>query len=61
MIWLSWRQFRTQAIVASCVLVAFAIALLVTQALFCSWWISRRRLGMTRYRFTHWRYHQCSG
>ena len=30
MIWLSWRQFRTQAIVAGCVLAAFAIALLVT-------------------------------
>jgi hypothetical protein len=30
MIWLSWRQFRTQAIVAGCVLAAFAIALLAT-------------------------------
>ena len=30
MIWLSWRQFRTQAIVAGLVLVAFAIALLAT-------------------------------
>jgi ABC-type transport system involved in multi-copper enzyme maturation permease subunit len=30
MIWLSWRQFRTQAIVAGCVLAAFAIVLLAT-------------------------------
>ena len=30
MIWLSWRQFRTQAIVAGCVLAAFAITLLAT-------------------------------
>lgn len=30
MIWLSWRQFRTQAIVAGCVLAAVAIALLAT-------------------------------
>ena len=30
MIWLSWRQFRTQAIVAGCVLAVLAILLLVT-------------------------------
>jgi hypothetical protein len=30
MIWLSWRQFRTQAIVAGCVLAVYAIILLVT-------------------------------
>lgn len=30
MIWLSWRQFRTQAIVAGCVLAGFAIVLLAT-------------------------------
>jgi hypothetical protein len=30
MIWLSWRQFRTQAIVAGCVLAAYAIVLLAT-------------------------------
>jgi hypothetical protein len=30
MIWLSWRQFRTQAIVAGCVLAALAIMLLST-------------------------------
>jgi len=30
MIWLSWRQFRTQAIVAGCVLVAYAAALTAT-------------------------------
>lgn len=30
MIWLSWRQFRAQAIVAGCVLAVFAIALLAT-------------------------------
>jgi hypothetical protein len=30
MIWLSWRQFRTQAIVAGCVLAALAIVLLST-------------------------------
>lgn len=30
MIWLSWRQFRAQAIVAGCVLAAFAIILLAT-------------------------------
>jgi hypothetical protein len=30
MIWLSWRQFRTQAVVAGCVLAAFLIALAVT-------------------------------
>jgi len=29
-IWLSWRQFRAQAIIAGCVLAAFAIALLAT-------------------------------
>lgn len=30
MMWLSWRQFRTQAIVAGCALAAFAILLLAT-------------------------------
>jgi hypothetical protein len=30
MMWLSWRQFRAQAIVAGCVLAAFAILLLAT-------------------------------
>src|SRR5579863_5569892 len=30
MMWLSWRQFRTQAIVAGCVLAGFAILLLST-------------------------------
>jgi ABC-type transport system involved in multi-copper enzyme maturation permease subunit len=30
MIWLSWRQFRTQAIVAGCVLAGFAVLLLST-------------------------------
>ncbi len=30
MIWLTWRQFRTQAIVAGCVLAVYAIVLLAT-------------------------------
>jgi hypothetical protein len=30
MIWLTWRQFRTQAVVASAALAVFAVALLVT-------------------------------
>ena len=30
MIWLSWRQFRIQAVVAACVLAAFAVVLLIS-------------------------------
>jgi len=30
MIWLSWRQFRTQALVAACVLVVLAVVLLIS-------------------------------